>query len=64
MNRINIFQCMSSTRLADKPLLLLLLLLQVDWGSVKWGTYLNILFWNLNVSSAVVWDCSCSTAAG
>jgi hypothetical protein len=33
-------------------LLLLLALLQVDWGSVKWGTYLNILFWNLNVRAA------------
>eukprot|EP00192_Tetraselmis_astigmatica_P024508 CAMPEP_0117685310 /NCGR_PEP_ID=MMETSP0804-20121206/21661_1 /TAXON_ID=1074897 /ORGANISM="Tetraselmis astigmatica, Strain CCMP880" /LENGTH=345 /DNA_ID=CAMNT_0005496553 /DNA_START=400 /DNA_END=1437 /DNA_ORIENTATION=+ len=31
---------------------------QVDWGTVKWGDYINCMFWNLNY-----WD-SVSTLAG
>lgn len=48
---------MSTTLFIAAPFLLLCLLaaphaqpanwLKVDWGAVQWGTYLNIMFWNL-----------------
>lgn len=43
-------QCNISSAPSQVAAAPLFLAVQVDFSTVQWGTYLNIMFWNLNVS--------------